>query len=52
MTKRKTVDQLFKLVNVIVDAQISVPKQISSIYDGLPPSALAQIEKRDKEKRR
>ncbi|MAZ04362.1 MAG: hypothetical protein CMN56_14610 [Sneathiella sp.] len=40
--------KLFKLVNLIIDQMISHPKQISEIYDSLPPAKLAAIEHRDK----
>lgn len=39
--------QLFPLVNVIVEYQISLPAQVQRMYDSLPAGALAAIEKRD-----
>jgi len=44
----ETVNQLFGLVNVIVDSMISVPKKIEGIYESLPEDKLKGIEKRDK----
>lgn len=40
--------KLFELVNLIVDALISQPKAISSLYGALGPKALSAIERRDK----
>lgn len=39
--------QLFPLVNVIVEYQISLPARVQDMYDALPPGALAGIAKRD-----
>lgn len=44
---KATAMRLFDLVNVIVQALISTPKQIDELYAGLPETALAAIEKRD-----
>jgi hypothetical protein len=38
---------LFGLVNFIVESQISVPNQIAAVYDTLPETAVAAIDKRD-----
>lgn len=43
----QVVASLFSLLNIIVEQMISVPKQIDSVYDALPPDALAAIQKRD-----
>ncbi len=42
------VSTLFELTNVIVEYMIAMPKKVSGLYAGLPSSALAAIEKRDK----
>jgi hypothetical protein len=39
--------QLFPLVNLIVEYQISMPAQIEAFYGALPASALSGIERRD-----
>lgn len=39
--------QLFPLVNIIVEYQISMPARVQELYDALPPGALAGIDKRD-----
>ena len=39
---------LFNLTNIIVDAMITQPKEIESLYSGLPADKLAGIEIRDK----
>lgn len=41
------VNQLFSLINIIVDNQITQPKHIAEIYDSLPEGALKGIERRD-----
>jgi hypothetical protein len=40
-------EQLFPLVNVIVEYQISLPARIQEMYDALPNGAKAAIQKRD-----
>lgn len=44
---RASAEALFKLLNLIVDKTISEPKHVQEIYDSLPGSLLAAIEKRD-----
>lgn len=44
----KTVDQLFDLINIIVEYMIALPKRVSGIYDGLPHNKVKGIEIRDK----
>ncbi len=39
--------QLFPLVNIIVEYQISMPARVQELYDALPVGALAGIERRD-----
>lgn len=43
-------EQLFPLVNVIVEYQISLPARIQEMYNALPNGAKAAIEKRDSAK--
>lgn len=43
-----TATMLMRLLNIIVERMISEPKQINSLYDGLPESVKESIEKRDK----
>lgn len=43
----ETAGKLFSLVNIIVDRMISDPKRVREIYDGLPDSKRAAIERRD-----
>lgn len=43
-----TATSLLQLVNLVVDRRISVQKRIDEMYAGLPPGALAAIEKRDR----
>jgi hypothetical protein len=38
---------LFELVNIIVENQIAVPKQVAALYAKLPETARKQIEERD-----
>jgi hypothetical protein len=38
---------LFKLVNIIIDAMITQPKEINNLYDSLPKKAKEAIKKRD-----
>ena len=44
---KPTAIKLFGLVDYIVESQISTPKQIDAIYDTLPSTAVAAIDKRD-----
>jgi hypothetical protein len=44
---REIVNQLFKLVNMIVDAMISQPKAIEALYGELGPNARSAIARRD-----
>ncbi|MEW5882352.1 MAG: DUF4145 domain-containing protein [Pseudomonadota bacterium] len=39
--------RLFVLVNVIVEAMITLPKQIQALYAAMPADAVAAVEKRD-----
>lgn len=41
------VNQLFGLVNIIIEYMISMPKQVEALYSSLPANALKHIEKRD-----
>lgn len=43
----EVVNNLFNLINVIVEYMISLPKQINGIYEGLPLNSVAAINKRD-----
>lgn len=43
-----TATTLFGLVNLIVEKMIAEPKHIQSLYEGLPASSRAAIQKRDK----
>ena len=43
----RVAEQLFPLVNVIVEYQISLPARIQEMYDALPDGARTAIEKRD-----
>jgi hypothetical protein len=38
---------LLGLVNMIVERRIAGPKKLMTLFAGLPPGALQQIEKRD-----
>jgi hypothetical protein len=40
-------EQLFPLLNIIVEYMIEMPKRIASMYGSLPEPARAAIEKRD-----
>ncbi|MBN9338561.1 MAG: DUF4145 domain-containing protein, partial [Comamonadaceae bacterium] len=40
-------EQLFPLVNVIVEYRISLPARIQEMYDALPDGAKSAIQKRD-----
>jgi|TARA_R110002020_G_scaffold93286_4_gene225132 hypothetical protein len=42
-----TVSQLFKLINVIVEYMIDLPKRVGGIYESLPEGKKEGIEKRD-----
>ena len=44
----ETVGQLFKLVNVIVEYMIDLPKRVGGIYESLPSEKKEGIEQRDK----
>jgi hypothetical protein len=44
----KTVHALFGLINLIVDNQITQPKQVGELFSGLPEGARAAVERRDK----
>lgn len=48
---RSVADNLFGLVNLIVDIMISQPKHVAQLYDGLPENARIAIEKRDGSKK-
>jgi len=43
----KVSEQLFALLNVIVESQIAVPKRVKELYDALPEEAKKAIDKRD-----
>lgn len=45
---RATAEMLFRLLNLIAEKMISEPKHVDEVYNSLPSSALAAIEKRDK----
>ena len=47
---RELVGKLFKLVNMIVDEMIAKPKELNTLYDGLPEEAKQAIVKRDNNK--
>lgn len=44
----ETVGQLFKLINVIVEYMIDLPKRVGGIYDSLPEDKKQGIDNRDK----
>ncbi|MFK4492217.1 DUF4145 domain-containing protein [Bradyrhizobium sp. USDA 336] len=44
---KDTALKLFNLVNIIVQALITTPNHINSMFESLPPNALAGIQKRD-----
>lgn len=44
----ETVGQLFKLINVIVEYMIDLPKRVDGIYESLPNEKKEGIEQRDK----
>jgi hypothetical protein len=43
----ETVSQLFRLLNIIVEYMIALPKQVSGIYSGLPKDKIDGIKNRD-----
>lgn len=43
-----TATMLMRLLNIIVERMITEPKEIDSLYQGLPESVKDSIEKRDK----
>jgi Domain of unknown function (DUF4145) len=43
-------ERLFKLVNLIVDKLITIPKEIDAVYDGIPEEKRKAIEQRDSKK--
>lgn len=48
---RATAESLFRLLNIIVEKMISESRHVDEVYSKLPPGALEQIAKRDKEKK-
>lgn len=48
---KDTVDQLFNLLNIIVEYMIALPKKVSGIYSGLPPEKVDGIIERDGKKK-
>lgn len=44
----KTVDQLFELINIIVEYMIALPKRVKGIYTSLPDEKIKGIQDRDK----
>lgn len=47
---KATATELFRLVNLIVEAMIATPKHIEAMYGALPENARKAIEKRDADK--
>ena len=45
---KATATMLMRLLNIIVERMITEPKEIGSLYQGLPESVRVSIEKRDK----
>jgi hypothetical protein len=45
---KATALKLFDALNLVIERLISTPKKIEGLFQGLPKSALGQIEKRDK----
>jgi hypothetical protein len=45
-----TVNELFKLINIIADSMLSTPKRIDALYSSLPPEKLKGIVDRDGKK--
>ena len=46
----QTVSALFNLVNLIVDNQITQPKQVSELFEALPENAKQAVDRRDNSK--
>lgn len=46
--EKSTATMLMRLLNIIVERMITEPKEIDSLYQGLPKSVKESIEKRDK----
>lgn len=46
--EKSTATMLMRLLNIIVERMITEPKEIDSLYQGLPESVKESIEKRDK----
>jgi hypothetical protein len=44
----KVSEQLFALLNVIIESQIAVPKRVKELYGALPEGSKAAIKKRDR----
>ncbi|WP_231420747.1 DUF4145 domain-containing protein [Sphingomonas sp. Leaf205] len=49
---RSTVDQMFTLINLIVEIMITQPGHVARMYDALPVGALEAIERRDSRRER
>ena len=47
---RETAEKLFKLLNLIVERMISIPKHIDEVYGALPEKVRKTVEKRDANK--
>ena len=47
---RETAEKLFKLLNLIVERMISIPKHIDEVYEALPEKQRKSVEKRDSKK--
>ena len=45
---KETAISLFQILNAIIARCITVNKKIDALYEGLPPTALEAIKKRDK----
>ena len=45
---KNTATMLMRLLNIIVERMITEPKEIDSLYQGLPESVRNAIENRDK----
>lgn len=46
---KETVEKLFKLVNIIIEYMISLPGQVTKLYNSLPEDKIKGIKKRDKQ---